>query len=85
MRTLDELGKAVAERRRAKRMTQADVASRAGITSDTLSRFELGKATELGTRKLLSVLSVLGLELEFREKGTSGSLDELRKEHRVRR
>jgi HTH-type transcriptional regulator / antitoxin HipB len=36
--------------------------------------------TEFGSRKLLAVLAVLGLEVKFIEMGTSGSLDELRLE-----
>lgn len=85
MQTLDELGRAVAERRRSLRLKQGEVAARAGITPDTLSKFELGKLSELGARKLLAVLSVLGMELDFREEGSAGSLDDLRREHRLRR
>lgn len=81
MQTLTELGSGVANRRRALRMTQADVAAQAGVSSDTLSRFELGRASEFGSRKLLAVLSALGMELEFKEEGAAGNLDELRKEH----
>jgi hypothetical protein len=36
--------------------------------------------SEFGSRKLLAVLAVLGLELNFTKVGTSGSLDELRRE-----
>lgn len=85
MQTLDELGRSVAQRRRKLGMTQGQVAASARITADTLSRFELGKLSEFGTRKLLAVLSVLGMELEYREEGTAGSLDELRREHRAPR
>lgn len=72
MQTLDELGLAVAERRRILLLSQAEVASRSGITADTLSRFELGKGAEFGARELLAVLSVLGMGFELREDGTSG-------------
>jgi len=82
MQTLMELGKAVAERRRAMRMTQVDLAAQAGVSSDTLSRFELGRVSEFGSRKLLAVLSALGMELEFKQEGSAGDLDELRLEHR---
>ncbi|HAL22608.1 MAG TPA: transcriptional regulator [Stenotrophomonas sp.] len=85
MQTLAELGLAVANRRRALRMTQAEVAAQAGVSSDTLSRFELGRVSEFGSRKLLAVLSALGMELEFQEEGAAGNLDELRKEHRAPR
>lgn len=85
MQTLMELGQSVAERRRSLRLTQAEVAARAGVSSDTLSRFERGRVSEFGSRKLLGVLSALGMELEFKEEGSSGNLDELRMEHRTPR
>ena len=80
MKSLQELGEAVAARRQALGLKQGVVASQAGIAQETLSRFERGRATEFGSRKLLAVLSVLGLELQCTEIGISGSLDELRKE-----
>jgi HTH-type transcriptional regulator / antitoxin HipB len=43
-------------------------------------RFERGQVPEFGSRKLLAVLAVLGLEMSFTEVGTSGTLDELRRE-----
>lgn len=80
MRTLQELGTAVAARRQALRLRQKTVAYQAGVTPESLSRFERGRASEFGSRKLLAVLAVLGAELEFTESGQSGSLDELRRE-----
>lgn len=80
MQTIQELGEAVAARRRSLGLKQGDVAARAGITQEALSRFERGKLPEFGSRKLLAVLAVLGMELEFMETGARGSLDELRRE-----
>ena len=80
MQTLQDLGAAVAERRLALGLKQAAVAERAGLTPETLSRFENGRTAELGARKLLAVLAVLGLELDLIQSGSSGTLDELRKE-----
>lgn len=80
MKTLQDLGMAVAERRNALGLKQRDVALQAGLTPESLSRFERGRSTELGARKLLAVLAVLGMEMQFVEAGQSGSLDELRKE-----
>lgn len=80
MQTLQELGAAVAERRRALGLQQGEVAARTGLSQASLSRFERGKVAEFGSRKLLSVLAVLGLELSFAEIGAAGSLDELRRE-----
>ena len=53
---------------------------RAGVAQEALSRFERGKLAEFGSRKLMAVLAVLGMELQFAEMGVSGSLDELRRE-----
>lgn len=82
MKTLDELGAAVSERRRSLGLQQGAVATRAGVRQEWLSRLERGRLADLGTRKLLAVLAVLGLELELRGVGYSGTLDELRKERR---
>jgi len=80
MQTILELGEAVTVRRRSLGLKQGEVAARAGITQEALSRFERGKTAEFGSRKLLAVLAVLGMELQFTELGWSGSLDELRRE-----
>lgn len=80
MQTLLEVGEAVAARRRSLGLKQGEVAARAGISQEVLSRFERGKSAEFGSRKLLAVLAVLGMELQFADIGASGSLDELRRE-----
>ena len=80
MQTLTELGEAVAAKRKALKLSQSEVASRTGLTRETLVRFERGQLTEFGSRKLLAVLAVLGMELSFVEAGMSGTLDELRRE-----
>jgi transcriptional regulator with XRE-family HTH domain len=80
MQTLQELGEAVAIRRRTLGLTQQEVARQAGVTPESLSRFERGRIAEFGSRKLLAVLAVLDMELKFVQIGTSGSLDELRSE-----
>lgn len=80
MKTLHELGQAVATNRKEAGLKQSAVAALAGITQESLSRFERGQLAEFGSRKLLAVLAVLGMELTFSEVGTSGNLDELRRE-----
>ena len=56
------------------------MAKLAGLTAESLSRFERGRSPELGARKLLAVLAVLGMELDVVVIGQSGTLDELRRE-----
>ena len=80
MKTLMELGEAVAARRKALKLHQSEVAARSGLTRESLVRFERGQLTEFGSRKLLAVLAVLGMEMSFVEAGKSGTLDELRRE-----
>ena len=80
MKTLQELGEAAGTARRELRLKQKDVAAQAGITPESLLRFERGQVSEFGYRKLLAVLAVLGMEIDFVKTGTSGSLDELRRE-----
>ena len=80
MQTLQELGEAVATRRKQLGLKQGEVAARAGITSESLSRFERGRSAEFGSRKLLAVLAVLGAELNMVAQGEAGNLDELRRE-----
>lgn len=80
MQTIIELGRAVAERRRSLGLTQGDLAVRSGVAQGTLSRLERGNMPEFGSRKLLAILAVLGMELQFTETAARGSLDELRRE-----
>ncbi len=80
MDSFPDLGAAVAVRRRALGLKQQFVAAKAGITAESLSRFERGRSSEFGSRKLLAVLAVLGMELQFTERGSGGNLDELRRE-----
>lgn len=80
MQTLQELGETVAARRKQLGLKQGDVAAMAGVTAESLSRFERGRAAEFGSRKLLAVLAALGFELDVVRQGQSGNLDALRQE-----
>jgi transcriptional regulator with XRE-family HTH domain len=80
MQTLAELGGEVSARRKALGLNQSEVALRSGITRESLVRFERGQVSEFGSRKLLAVLAVLGLEMTFTQVGVAGTLDELRRE-----
>ena len=70
----------MAARRKQLGLKQGDVAAMAGMTAESLSRFERGRSAEFGTRKLLAVLAVLGAELDVMAQGQAGNLDELRRE-----
>ncbi len=81
MQTTQELGNLVAIQRKKLRLKQKEVALKAGVTPALLSRLEKGHLSEFGVRKLMTLLAVLGMELQVTETGMSGNLDELRKEH----
>jgi transcriptional regulator with XRE-family HTH domain len=80
MRTLPELGQALARRRKLLGLKQGQVAAQSGLSQALLSRLENGQLPEFGSRKLLAVLAVLGLEISLTEVGAAGTLDELRRE-----
>ncbi len=80
VQTLQELGQALAERRKELGLKQGLVAKQSGLSQALLSRLERGQLTEFGSRKLLALLAVLGLQLAFTEVGTAGTLDDLRRE-----
>jgi HTH-type transcriptional regulator / antitoxin HipB len=80
MQTIQELGQSVAQRRKSLGLQQGDVALQAGITPESLSRFERGRSAEFGSRKLLAVLAVLNAELDVIALGQAGNLDMLRAE-----
>ncbi len=63
MTTLAQIGKAVREARRSAKLSQAELALRAGVARSSLSALENGMGNaELNT--LLSLLQVLGLDLQ---------------------
>lgn len=70
----------MAARRKQLGLKQGDVAAMAGVTAESLSRFERGRSAEFGTRKLLAVLAVLSAELDVMTQGQGDKLDELRRE-----
>jgi len=60
---LYELGQAIRDARQGRNMTQARLASDAGISRETLNLLESGLVRELGIRKVAAVLERLGLIL----------------------
>jgi len=80
MKTTAEIGRLLALQRKKLGIKQKDLARDAGIPRASLSRLENGRLPEFGVRKLMSLLTVLELELDVRTVGAAGNLDELRKE-----
>jgi transcriptional regulator with XRE-family HTH domain len=62
---LEEIGQRVASARKEKRLTQLELATRAGVSRPTIDLLENGRATEIGYSKLTRILAVLGLEFRL--------------------
>ncbi len=75
---LEQIGSEIRRRRQASRLTQAQLASKAGITRTTLNQLENGTVGDLGVRKILAVLDQLSLELSIRPVAESRDRDYLR-------
>ena len=64
---LSDLGSAIAQRRKTLKLTQAELASRAGVSRATITALETEMQRELGINKILAILAVLGLDLRVTE------------------
>lgn len=64
-----EIGLAIRNARKARRVTQAALAQVAGLSRETLIRLEKGTIHDLGFRKLIRVLEAMDLELHIRPAG----------------
>jgi transcriptional regulator with XRE-family HTH domain len=76
MKSLPELGRALARLRKERGMTQKELAALSGLGQSTLARFETGGVAEFGSRKLLRLLEVLGHEMNYVPMKRSFTLDD---------
>jgi transcriptional regulator with XRE-family HTH domain len=76
--TLTDIGAALRAARKAKGLTQQQVAEAVGLSRPTLSMLESGEVVELGVRKVMAVAQHLGLELSVAERRPYPTLDQLR-------
>ena len=65
MLSLDEIGGRIASSRKQRRLSQLELARKAGVSRPTIALLENGRATEIGYSKLARILSVLGLEFRL--------------------
>jgi transcriptional regulator with XRE-family HTH domain len=80
---LPTIGQRIAERRKKLRLTQAELARKAGISRATLDALENARIGELGFSKLAKLLAALGLELKLEPAGSRRpTLEELLEEDR---
>jgi transcriptional regulator with XRE-family HTH domain len=77
------VGGQIAEHRRRLKLTQAELARKAGISRATLDALENGRAGELGFSKVARLLAAVGLELTLQTASSRRpTLDELLEEDR---
>lgn len=83
MLDLVSVGEKVATRRKNLKLSQAELARKAGISRATLDAFENGRSRELGFRKVAKLLAALGLELTLQTaRSRRPTVDELMQEDR---
>lgn len=77
---LVELGQAFRDARLQSRQPQKDIAAKTGVSVSTISQFENGMLTDLGTVRLLALLEQVGLELSARLRTQRRTLDDIAQE-----
>ena len=83
MLTISSIGSQVAAKRKALRLSQSELARKAGVSRATLDALENGRSGELGYSKITKLLSALGLELKLQDASSQRpTLDELLEEDR---
>ena len=83
MSDLISIGTEIALRRKTLKLSQTDLARKAGVSRATLDALENGRAGELGYSKLAKLLAALGLELKLQPASSQRpTLDELMQEDR---
>jgi transcriptional regulator with XRE-family HTH domain len=74
---LSTLGQEIAAARKARELTQKQLAEAAGLSRQTVAALEAGTVVDLGIRKILRVLEHLNLSLVVRPAGHPVTLDDL--------
>jgi transcriptional regulator with XRE-family HTH domain len=75
-----EIGKALSHYREERGLTQTKLAELTGISRATINSFENGRGSDIGVKKLMGLLAVLGQELTVKPKSSRPTLDELQNE-----
>jgi HTH-type transcriptional regulator/antitoxin HipB len=80
---LAEVGKTLRAARKARQLSQAELAQSLGMSRATISAIENGTVREIGVRKLMALSTALGLELSVAARSERPTLQELREERRA--
>ena len=76
---MNEIGRTIAQLRRAKGWNQTELAEMAGVSRPLVSSLERGAASGVGMLKLERILAVFGYELAAVPKAGPPTLDDLQK------
>jgi transcriptional regulator with XRE-family HTH domain len=82
MQTLSDVGQALQQARLQARLSQEQVAERAGLARVTLSRMEGATKGDMSVSALLKLCGVLGLELQVVPRGHRRTLEDVLREQR---
>ena len=82
MQTLSDVGQALQQARLQARLSQQQVADRAGLSRITLSRMEGATKGDMSVSALLKLCGVLGFELLMVPRGHRRTLDDVLREQR---
>jgi transcriptional regulator with XRE-family HTH domain len=77
MQTLAEVGQALQQARLQKRLTQEELARRAGVSRVTLSRMETAARADMSLAALMRLVRALGFELRLVERGHQRTLSDV--------
>jgi HTH-type transcriptional regulator / antitoxin HipB len=83
--TLPEIGQKLREARKARHLSQGELAGSLGMSRATISAIENGTVGEIGIRKLMALATVLDLELLIDTRRGRPTLQQLREERRATR
>lgn len=81
--TLPELGQKLREARKARHLSQHQLAASLGMSRATVSAIENGTVGEIGIRKLIALATALGLELLLGTRRDRPTLQQLREQRRA--
>jgi len=78
-----ELGQKLRDARKARHLSQGELAASLGMSRATISAIENGTVGEIGVRKLMALATALGLELFLEARRDRPTLEQLREERRA--
>jgi transcriptional regulator with XRE-family HTH domain len=77
---LFEIGQQIRLARKSRKLSQAGLAAALGMSRTTIGQIEKGSVQDIGIRKVIRILELLGLELRVRPLGKPPTLEELQEE-----